>query len=323
MNVRDARCLCPGGMMTCSSSEILGIVGYGPRVHTDAGLMAHVAVALANETGFDNVGLPLCMTIEAEAMGAPVDLGSVCVEPSIAGYVASTPSEITHLDPPDPARTGRMPVVLEAITLARGSADGRLIIGAVVGPVSLATSLMDATAFYRELAVATEVASAALDACTSVAERFAVAQVAAGADAILIAEPSGTGDILGPVWFERFVEPRLRRIAESVLASDAEVIVHICGDVSTIMDSVRRIPMTAFSFDSRVSVEFVRRAWPEATLMGNVSTHLLQQSSERLVRSTVTGLLDRGIDIVAPACGIATATPAVNVHAMTDAAHSG
>ncbi len=299
------------------------MAGYGPEVHTDAKVMACVAVALAREAGFDNIGLPLCMTVEAEALGAQVDFGSAEVEPSVAGYVASSAQEVAALEMPDPRTAGRMPLVLDAISSARDSAEGRLVVGGVVGPASLATSLMDATTLYREFATAPAAAEAALDLCARVAESFAVAQVGAGADVILIAEPSGTGDILGPEWFRRFVEPHLHRISSSVFAAGAEVIVHICGDVRPIIDSVRRVPMTAFSFDSRVSVEAVREAWPEATLIGNVSTHLLQQASIETVRSTVAGLLSRGIDVIAPACGIAAATPAANVRAMSDAARTG
>ncbi len=322
MSLRDARCVCPGGMMTCSSSELMRLAGYGPDVHDDPSVMAHVAVSLAREAGFDNIGLPLCMTVEAEALGAPVDLGSADVEPSIARYIAASAHEVAALEEPDPTKTGRMPVVLEAIRSARDAADGRLVTGGVVGPMSLVTSLMDAVTFYRELAAMPEAAAAALELCTRVASTFAIAQVDAGAEAILIAEPSGTGDILGPEWFGRFVAPHLTRVSSGVLAAGAEVIVHICGDVRPITTIVKGIPMTAFSFDSRVSVEAVREAWPEATLMGNVSTHLLQQASPHVVESTVRGLRQRGIDVVAPACGISTTTPAGNVRAMTAAARS-
>lgn len=321
MSLNDVQCACPGGMMTCSSSELLQLAGYRPEVHNDPYVMSQVAVSLAREAGFDNIGLPLCMTVEAEALGAPVDLGSVHVEPSIADYIAASAREVAGLVAPDPTMAGRMPVVLGAIRSSRVIADGRLVMGGVVGPMSLVTSLMDAATFYRELGVAPEAAEAALGLCAQVAETFALAQVDAGAEAILIAEPSGTGDILGPEWFGRFVAPHLTRISSSVLAAGAEVIVHMCGDVRPITGIIRNIPMTAFSFDSRVSVEAVRESWPEATLVGNVSTHLLQQASPQLVGSTVRGLRQRGIDIVAPACGISTATPAANVRAMTAAAH--
>lgn len=312
--------ICPGGMMTCSSAEVMEAAGYRRGVvHTDPLLMASVSRAIAERVDFDNVGVPFCMTVEAEAMGSDVDLGSIEVEPLVTRYAAQTLREVLDLPLPDPASTGRMPVVLEAIRVLSVAAGDRVLTGNVIGPVSLLTSLIEPGMVYRAMREGPEAVHAALESTAHVVERFALAQVRAGATVIVVAEPSGTGDILGPLWFDLFVAPYLARVTQAVLDLGAEVVLHICGDVRPIIERVSCIPMTAFSFESAVDVAEIRESWPHGRFMGNVSTQLLQGSSPERIRSVVDGLIGRGIDIVAPSCGIPVATPIANVRALAAA----
>ena len=52
----------------------------------------------------------------------------------------------------------------------------------------------------------------------------------AGADAICVAEPSGTGEILGAKRFREFTVPYINRLLDAI---DVPVkIVHICGKLA-------------------------------------------------------------------------------------------
>lgn len=52
--------------------------------------------------------------------------------------------------------------------------------------------------------------------------------------------------------------------------------------------------------------------------MGNLSTYLLEfGEAEKVARQTEKLKLD-GIDIIAPACGLSTSTPLINITAMTN-----
>ncbi|MDZ4654981.1 MAG: uroporphyrinogen decarboxylase family protein [Coriobacteriia bacterium] len=315
--------ICPGGMMTCSSAEVMAAAGYQRGVvHTDPAVMAAVSCGIAESTGFDNVGVPFCMTVEAEAMGARVDLGSIEVEPLVTRYAAQTLAEVADLPLPDPMIAGRMPVVLEALRVLTVASRDRVVTGNVIGPVSLLTSLIEPGVAYRAMREDPEAVHAALERVVDVVAHFAQAQVRAGARLVMVAEPSGTGDILGPTWFEAFAAPYLARVTRAVLDADAEVVLHICGDVRPIIERVSVIPMTAFSFESVLDVSEISESWPDGRFMGNVSTRLLQNSSPERIRSVVDGLVSRGIDIVAPACGIPVAAPIANVRALASAVHA-
>ena len=64
-------CICPGGMMNMVTTDLMDISGITwPEAHTDAEMMAKLALASYEQGCFENVGVPFCMTVEAEAMGA-------------------------------------------------------------------------------------------------------------------------------------------------------------------------------------------------------------------------------------------------------------
>jgi [methyl-Co(III) methanol-specific corrinoid protein]:coenzyme M methyltransferase len=67
-----------------------------------------------------------------------------------------------------------------------------------------------------------------------------------------------------------------------------------------------------------VSLRQLKRDLGEHTVMGNVSTYLLEFAKPERVRAAAKNLLEHKIDIIAPACGLSTSTPLDNIRAMTD-----
>ena len=62
--------ICPGGMMTMACRDVMIQTGCRwPAVHRDAQKMAKLSIAMRMETGLENLGIPFCMTAEAEAFG--------------------------------------------------------------------------------------------------------------------------------------------------------------------------------------------------------------------------------------------------------------
>ena len=62
-------CICPGGMMNMITEEVMDRCGVSwPEAHTEAEQMAALALANYENGCFENVGVPFCMTAEAEAV---------------------------------------------------------------------------------------------------------------------------------------------------------------------------------------------------------------------------------------------------------------
>lgn len=310
-------CIIPGGMMNMTTTAMAHAAGVSfPEAHTDPRQMARLARAAHDLGGIENYGVPFCMTVEAEGMGATVDLGDETCEPHVVTGALRSVSDLSGLHRMDLAR-GRARTTLEAIRILRGVGDDVPVVGNLVGAVSVAGTVLDMEVLLREMYKRRREAHEFVELVAQNLIAYGRAMVAAGADVICIAEPSGTGEILGPRLFGEFT---VRYLNEVVVAIGAPAtIVHICGHLDRVLDEVAEIDCDAFSFDATIAVRRVRERMPGRVLMGNVSTFALKDAQPRKVASMANVALRSGVDIVAPACGISMSTPTENLRAMTDA----
>ena len=135
--IPEAPCICPGGMMNAVVVGLMDRCGIAwPEAHTDPVKMADLARAVYDHKMFENYGVPFCMTVEAEAMGAPVDMGDRECEPHVSGYVIDGVERWAEL--PDPVQSvsrGRARVEIDhrlmdgfaGVVLQRLVAEGTVI----------------------------------------------------------------------------------------------------------------------------------------------------------------------------------------------------
>ena len=135
--------------------------------------MADLAKAVYEKGCFENFGVPFCMTVEAEEMGAKVDMGTNIYEPHVVEYVIDSVSEVDRLTPVDVTR-GRAKVVTDAIRILKEETKDVPIVGNLTGPVSTASSVMEPVNFYKELRKKNEEAHRYME--------FITDQLMAGAD---------------------------------------------------------------------------------------------------------------------------------------------
>ena len=307
--------------MTNASREVMRKTGFRwPEAHRGAQPMAGLALAMRAEAGFENLGIPFCMTVEAEAWGGEIEVGDEITPPSVHRYCLHSVEQWRELKPLDPYRDGRMPIVLECTKLVREAAPDSPVIANLVGPVSLATSLMDATILFRALRREPAQVHQLLAFLTDTCIRYGQALLRAGADVVVISDPSATGEILGPKLFREFTLPYLNRMIEAAHKDRAPVIMHICGNIRSIYEPLRELTADAISVDAVVALRSVRRALPGRKIMGNVSTLLLQTATPSRVAARAKKLIAAGMDILAPACGVSATTPLANLRAMTGVA---
>ncbi len=307
----------PGGMMNAVLVEVMRDSGYPwPQAHTDPEFMAGLALATKEKTGIENVGVPFCMTVEAEEMGSQVDYSSEKFEPHVTGYAETLGDVDEGKSNPRPDRTRRISVVLEALDSLKSMVNDVPIVGNVVGPMSLATSVVDPLKVFRMVLTDRAGLNHLLDITLDCSISFARRQVASGADVIVIADPTATGEILGAAAFAAFEVPRLQKLVSAIHEEGAKAIVHICGNIQSILEQVKVLGADALSFDSGVNIRKVRMAVGALPLMGNISTVLLHQGKPAKIEAVVRQVVNEGVDIVAPACGFSPFTPLVNIQAM-------
>lgn len=312
--------ICPGGMMTMASREVMAKTGcFWPEAHRDAEKMAALSIAMHDEAGLENLGIPFCMTVEAEAWGGEVEDGDEVTEPCIVNYPLKTVGDWRSLRRLDPLKDGRLPVIIECTRILKERRPDVPVIGNLVGPLSLATSLVDAITLFKALKKEPAEVHNMLSFLTENCIAYGEALIESGADIVVIADPSATGEILGPKMFNEFALPYLNRMIAALHVKGKPVIAHICGDIKPVYGQLNSLDADCISVDSAVNMKEAKNALPSKRLMGNVSTKLLQNGPLKSIQSVSKGLLD-SVDILAPACGISAKTPVVHIMAMTEAA---
>lgn len=310
-------CICPGGMMNMITTDLMKESGIKwPDAHTDPRMMADLALASYEKGCFENVGVPFCMTIEAESLGARVTMGTDIFEPHVTGYAIDSVTDWKKLTPAD-LNSGRAKVVLDAIKILKEKDIDAPIIGNITGPISTASSVMEPVNFYKELRKRKTEAHEYMEFVTKQIIGFARAEIEAGADVIAISDPSGTGEILGPKLFEEYTTKYLNMLLDG-LEDEQKMgtIVHICGNMKSVYKQIDMVHSDALSFDSVVPMAEARKNLEDRVLMGNVSTYTLEFGKTGDVARLTRNCAANGSNIISPACGLGTKSPITNIQAI-------
>lgn len=301
--------ICPGGMMNAAVTAL--VKDLNANHNTTWQGMVEAARAIHEKTGFENYGVPFCMTCEAEPFNPHMDEGSHFCEPKILKYIPWP--EAFHLPVQESHKRKQ---VLEATrTLAN---DEIPVIGNLTGPISTATSVVDPIEFFKTLRKEPEKASQLLQVVNQSLITYAQALIENGADLIVLSDPTATGEILGIKYFESFALPLYQQFSKAI---DVPWVIHICGNVTAVLPLLSQTGASAISFDSVMSIKGLKQSF-ELPLMGNVSTLLLQEGPMDRIQKSTQNALEAGISILAPACGLGMSTPIEHLRAMTQAVKS-
>ena len=309
-------CICPGGMMNMITIDLMEKANiFWPNAHLNAEKMAQVAISNYENNCFENYGVPFCMTIEAEALGSTVTMGTREFEPHVTEYAIDSVTDYKKLNSIN-LHEGRAKVVLDAIKILKEKNDNVPIIGNITGPISTASSLMEPVNFYKELRKKNKEAHEFMQFVTDEIIKFARAQIDAGADIIAISDPSGSGEILGPRDFEQFAVKYINQVIDSLQDEKIGTIVHICGQMRSVYKQIDMINSNVLSFDSVVSMKNARMSLANRVLMGNVSTYALEFGTPKKISSLIHKCIEDGSDIISPACGLGTKSPLKNIQTI-------
>lgn len=310
--------ICPGGMMNSAIVEVMNKTGHKlPEGHHDARIMAELAKDVHEITGFENFGIPFCMTVEAEVLGSEINYGTLACEPKIQKEVFSSVSDVIFKQLGSMEKNKRVNSILEAINSLSNKYTDIPVIGSLTGPVSAAASIVDPIPFLKELRKKATDTHKVMDYASNHIIELARLMIESGANVISIADPTATGEILGPKLFNEYAVRYLNKVIDAIHAMNTPVIVHICGKMNAVKKYIPDIKSDAISTDAFVSLKLLKEEYPKLTTMGNLSTFLLESGKEENIANQTSRLVNDGINIIAPACGLSTSTPVKNIISMT------
>ena len=166
--------------------------------------------------------------------------------------------------------TGRIPVYIEGIRLAKEKIRSKPVLAGMIGPFSLAGRLMEVTEIMYICFDEPAAVHVVMEKCTAYLIAYGMALKQAGADGIVLAEPL-TG-ILSPEMAEEFSFPYVKKLIAALQDEDFAIIYHNCGNsVGSMLPGIFDQGACAYHFGNAVDMSFVMAQAPEDALcMGNI-----------------------------------------------------
>jgi uroporphyrinogen decarboxylase len=286
---------------------------------TQADTLARVLYSAYRFYGYDLVMVFTDTMVEAEAMGAQVLI------PEDDDPFLLEPPRVSKLEPADPKKDGRMPVVLDATRRLKALLEDEApILTSLKGPFSLASFLHGIDKFLEDLLTDPGRAHEFLRLATRNQLAYAEAIVKAGGIPF-IGDPVASGSLVSPEMFREFARPYLTQLIRSVHESGAKVGLHICGETKRLLADMAATGADFLSVDEMDLALARQEVGDRVVLMGNVSTKLLLEGTPEQVSAASKTCLERGGRslILSSSCDVPTDAPKENVQAMVAAGRGG
>ena len=224
-------------------------------------------------------------------------------------------------DNPDPYACERMLDRLMAVRAFKARVGGECsILGWVEGPVAEAADLRGVQDFLMDLMDYEDACKTLLARCTQNAIRFALAQLAEGADTI------GVGDAIAsqlpPDLYRSLVWPFERQLFDAIHAKGGLVKLHICGNINHLLPDIGELGVDILDIDHMVEPDKARQAvGPKVAIAGRVDpvSDVLNGTPASIRSATASSYAAIGNPhMVMAGCEIPPGTPAANLKALCE-----
>jgi len=305
--------------------------------YTDPEAMVKAQLGLYELVGQDVLAIGADNYYIAEGFGC-VTTRSNEELPSLEKPPLSNINEVFDLEVPDPYTDGRMPVMLEAIKLAKKAVGDEVIVRSPgTGPFALASYLIGTQEWLMEIAMiqagmpeANEKAVRhALDLTTEALTRFGIACWEAGADMLHNGDSLASCNVISPDTYRNFAYPSQVKVFDAWAEHGIDrKLLHICGDSTPVLDDYAATGADMIEIDEAVKMAVAKeRIGDRSILIGNIHTviEFLQGTPESISAASLKAIDDAGYGggfLLGSGCIVPRYSPLENVQAMVNAAHS-
>lgn len=302
--------------------DLMDAVGVDfPQAHLDSSAMADLAQAGHDLIGFDTVMPEYSVVQEAAALGSEMDWGDRNMMPDAKTFPYADFSDVAV--PDSILEKPSIKVVLEAIEKLRKAVGSHVaIIGKVMGPWTISYHLAGVQNFLLKIGMGEkEKTERMLRAVMPVTIAVANAQLAAGADAVVVADHA-TGNLVGPYHYQEHLLPLHQELMPQI---GGPVILHVCGNCSDRLELFADSGVDCYHFEWQVDAkDAVQRIGDKISLVGNINNpETLLNGTPEDVRKQVRYSIEAGVNILGPECAIPLTTPIENLKAIVAACREG
>lgn len=247
-------------------------------------------------------------------------------------HPVNSEKDVEKLKLPDPKTAGRIP---QAMAFARLQAEHRLPVYFFSrSPFTMAGTITRLEQFCKWLIKKPELCTMLMDlALEHICNVLQYWVDTFGTDRLIawMSSPSESNQVISPRVMEKFALPyhieyhrRLRALGIKRFG------LHVCGDQNLNLPRLSEASPwphpSVLSFGHEVDIETAARYFPQDIIFGNIEPAVFQIGPPQKVYELCKAAIEKGKKaeggyILGPGCGLPPTAPAVNVYAMTKAAH--
>lgn len=250
----------------------------------DGELLAQCQIKAYERYGYDAIFAAMDAFVETEAVGSILEFQREHY-PKIKRYALTEPFDVERLSVPDPTEAGRMPEVLKAASILREKYNNDvLILGCVIGPMSLAIQLLETEKALYLAIDNPEKFSQILEFSKKVSLTFGKAQIKAGAHLPILFEPSSSPAIVPHQFFREFILSHIKEIlTEFKKAGSLANCIHIPGNTGSILKYYPELGVNIANFDYYINPLEVKKTLPDICFLGNIkSLSFVESNPEKI-----------------------------------------
>lgn len=217
-----------------------------PDLHTNSKDIAYVSQNLKLYKNDSICKVPFCTTVEAEAMGANIKLGDEKNCPRISNYAYKDINELLDIEDINIER-GRIKEVLDSISILKNK--GEIVVLNVCGPFTILSLLIDSKYIYKALRKDKSTVENILNKIENNIVKYVKKAIENKVDIISYSDPMSSIEIVGPKVYKEIVGNTTIRTLEKLDNSIDSSVIHLCGKVSTSLQSYKNLEVEEISYN--------------------------------------------------------------------------
>ncbi len=266
----------------------------------------------------DLVGLISDPYRETSAFGAKVSFPDEAV-PKCEEIIIKNLDDVIRLKNPDLYQAERTRDRIEGAKYFAELLKGEVpVIGWVEGPLAEACDLAGVGEMLMQMMIDPEFSNILMDKCVVTAKEFARLQILEGCEIIGMGDAICSQIDLGT--YDTFVKNRHKEIINYIHECGGKVKLHICGDITHLLPSLKDLGMDILDLDWQVDMDQAFDILgPDVIRCGNIDPVLIQNSSSEQVESMTDEIIknEKGRKhIISAGCEITVNTPFENLMAI-------
>lgn len=265
--------------------------------------------------------LMMALYVESDAFGSEINYSRNEI-PSVSKRLIDSFRSVENLKIPQ-LGTGKIGEHLRAVELARENVKDRPVFAGIIGPYSLAGRLYDITELMISILFEPEKSKKLLQICTDFLKNYAKAFKNIGVNGVIIAEPSA--GLLAENECHKFSSCFVKQIVDFVQDENFIVILHNCGNTTTLVNSLVSTGSMGFHFGNAVDmIDILPQIPSDRLVFGNLDpVGVIKNGTPEFIKAKTLELLNRTVSfknfVLSSGCDIPPGTKLENIDAMFNA----